>query len=156
MNFKDIEKLIEVFSQKKIAKLSLKEGEFELHLEQYSQPSIPQTSQATQSLPQISVAMPTSEISLQTPEIQCSSSKDQGLFLESPMVGTFYRCPSPNAAPYINVGDKIKKGQIIGIVEAMKIMNEIEAEFDCRVIEIVASDAQPVEFGSRLVKVEKI
>lgn len=152
MNFKDIEKLIEMFSQKKIAKLSLKEGEFELSLEQYSQTT--QAPQATQLLPQA----PTSnyEPLVQAPQTQTSSNKNQGLFIESPMVGTFYRCPSPNAAPYINVGDKVKKGQIIGIVEAMKIMNEIEAEFDCTIVEIVASDAQPVEFGSKLVKVEKI
>ena len=87
---------------------------------------------------------------------ESTSSVADGVFIESPMVGTFYRCPAPNSAPYVNVGDKIKKGQIIGIVEAMKIMNEIEADFDCKIVEIVASDAQPVEFGTPLIKVEKI
>ena len=72
------------------------------------------------------------------------------------MVGTFYRSPSPGAAPYVSVGDTIKKGQTIGIVEAMKIMNEIEAEFDCKILEIEVNDAQPVEFGTKLVMVEKI
>ena len=77
-------------------------------------------------------------------------------FITSPMVGTFYRSPSPGAAPYVSVGDTIKKGQTIGIVEAMKIMNEIEAEFDCKILEIEVNDAQPVEFGTKLVMVEKI
>ena len=72
------------------------------------------------------------------------------------MVGTFYRSPSPGAAPYVSVGDTIKKGQTIGIVEAMKIMNEIEAEFDCKIVEIEVNDAQPVEYGTKLVMVERI
>ena len=77
-------------------------------------------------------------------------------FITSPMVGTFYRSPSPGAAPYVSVGDTIKKGQTIGIVEAMKIMNEIEAEFDCKIVEIEVNDAQPVEYGTKLVMVERI
>lgn len=155
MNFKDVEKIIELFSQKQITKMSLKDGEFELHLENnhheiqhtisHPQPQmIASQSTAPQSAPILS-EIPSSQ-----------STQENGLFIESPMVGTFYRCPSPNADPYIKVGDKIKKGQTIGIVEAMKIMNEIEAEFDCKIIEIVADDAQPVEFGSKLIKVEKI
>lgn len=152
MNFKDVEKIIELFSQKQIAKMSLKEGEFELHLENghheiqpiVAQPqAIPQQAPAPQPAPTIESPSP-------------KPTEESGLFIESPMVGTFYRCPSPNADPYIKVGDKVKKGQVIGIVEAMKIMNEIEAEFDCKVIEIIADDAQPVEFGSKLIKVEKI
>lgn len=154
MNFKEIEKLIEIFSQKEISKLSLKNGEFEFCLEKDSetsliatQPIMPSPLQAAPQMPQLSAI---------TNEIQNTQNNEDGLFIESPMVGTFYRCPSPNASPYVNVGDKIKRGQVIGIVEAMKIMNEIEAEFDCKIVEIVASDAQPVEFGSKLVKVEKI
>lgn len=150
MNFKDVEKIIELFSQKQITKISLKDGEFELHLENSSgqgiQPII------TQTIPQQTQA-PTPTINQ---PLDPKPTEENGLFVESPMVGTFYQCPSPNADPYIKVGDKVKKGQVIGIVEAMKIMNEIEAEFDCKVIEIIANDAQPVEFGSKLIKVEKI
>lgn len=72
------------------------------------------------------------------------------------MVGTFYRCPSPDAPAYVNVGDKVKKGQTLAIIEAMKIMNEIEAEFDCVIKEIIPTDAQPVEYNSPLFVVEKI
>lgn len=153
MNFKDIEKIIELFSQKKITKLSLKQGDVELHLEN-NPGSIPNSALPVaqpQTLPQSSpLPSPTIDI------VSSQTDQNDGVFIESPMVGTFYRCPSPNADPYIKVGDKIKKGQVIGIIEAMKIMNEIEAEFDCTIVEIIANDAQPVEFGSKLIKIEKI
>lgn len=146
MNFKEVEKLIDIFSKNSISSIFLKEGDFEIHLEK--------NAPATQA--PISVAPVAQAVSAPVAQESTSASEQSGTFIESPMVGTFYRCPAPNATPYVNVGDKIKKGQIIGIVEAMKIMNEIEAEFDCKIVEIVANDAQPVEFGSKLIKVEKI
>lgn len=153
MNLKEVEKLIEIFSKNSISSISLRDGEFEIHLEKNT--PISQAPQAPSIAP---IATPVASTTLETPSTPTitQASAESGDFIESPMVGTFYRCPAPNAAPYVNVGDKIKKGQIIGIVEAMKIMNEIEAEFDCKIVEIVASDAQPVEFGSKLIKVEKI
>ena len=90
----------------------------------------------------------------QTPTTQKTSVNTE--VITSPMVGTFYRAPSPDSAPYVNIGDKVKKGQTIAIIEAMKIMNEIEAEFDCKIIDIIPSDAQSVEFSSELFVVEKI
>lgn len=77
-------------------------------------------------------------------------------YILSPMVGTFYHRPSPNASPYVSPGDTIKKGQVIGIVEAMKIMNEIEAECDCKILSIEVEDATAVEYGTQLVKIEKL
>ncbi|EOI4812215.1 acetyl-CoA carboxylase biotin carboxyl carrier protein, partial [Campylobacter coli] len=76
--------------------------------------------------------------------------------INSPMVGTFYQAPSPGAAPFVKVGSTVKKGDTIAIIEAMKIMNEIEAEFDCRIAEILVADGQPVEFGMPLFAVEKL
>ena len=72
------------------------------------------------------------------------------------MVGTFYAAPSPGAAPFVKAGQSIRKGDVIGIIEAMKIMNEIEAEFDCKIVEMLVADGQPVEFGLPLFGVEKI
>lgn len=77
-------------------------------------------------------------------------------FVLSPMVGTFYHAPSPGAEPYVKAGDTLKKGQIVGIVEAMKIMNEIEVEYPCKVVSVEVGDAQPVEYGTKLIKVEKL
>ncbi|HVS65381.1 MAG TPA: acetyl-CoA carboxylase biotin carboxyl carrier protein [Thermoanaerobaculia bacterium] len=70
--------------------------------------------------------------------------------LTSPIVGTFYVCPSPDADPFVRVGDRVEKGQIVCIVEAMKLMNEIEADVDGVVVEVIPQNAQPVEYGEPL------
>jgi acetyl-CoA carboxylase biotin carboxyl carrier protein len=76
------------------------------------------------------------------------SSREDGLYeLLSPIVGTFYRAPSPDASPYTEVGSHVSKGQVLCIVEAMKVMNEIESEIDAEVVEILIKNGQPVEFG---------
>lgn len=72
----------------------------------------------------------------------------------SPIVGTFYSAPSPEASPFVKEGDVVKKGQTLCIVEAMKIMNEIEAEYDCKIVKIVGQNAVPVEFGETIFIVE--
>jgi acetyl-CoA carboxylase biotin carboxyl carrier protein len=79
--------------------------------------------------------------------------KENLLEAKSPMVGTFYAAPEPGGKPYLAVGDRVRKGQIICIIEAMKIMNEIESEFDGVVRDIVAKDAHPVEYGQALFRI---
>jgi len=74
--------------------------------------------------------------------------------VESPMVGTFYRSPSPDAAPFVEEGSSVRKGQTVCIIEAMKMMNEIEAPASGRVVKIVAENAQPVEYGQALMVIE--
>ena len=78
------------------------------------------------------------------------NSKPQGNIVKSPMVGTFYLRPSPESMPYVEVGKKVKKGDILCIIEAMKLMNEIESEFDGEIKEILVKDAEPVEYGKPL------
>jgi acetyl-CoA carboxylase biotin carboxyl carrier protein len=80
--------------------------------------------------------------------------KPKLLEIKSPMVGTFYSAPEPGAAPYVSVGQRVSKGQIVCIIEAMKIMNEIESEYDGIVREIVAENAHPVEYGQALYRVD--
>jgi acetyl-CoA carboxylase biotin carboxyl carrier protein len=80
--------------------------------------------------------------------------KAQGLEIKSPMVGTFYAAPEPGAKPYVTVGSRVSKGQIVCIIEAMKIMNEIESEYAGVVKEVLAQDAQPVEYGQALFRVD--
>ena len=80
--------------------------------------------------------------------------KSKLLEVKSPMVGTFYGVPEPGAKPYLSVGDRISKGQILCIIEAMKIMNEIESEFDGVVKEILAQNAHPVEYGQVLFRID--
>ena len=82
--------------------------------------------------------------------------EDEDLFvIEAPMVGTFYRAPAPDALPYVEVGSKVTKGQTLCIVEAMKLMNEIESEVDGVIVEILAENAEPVEYGRPLFKIRR-
>ena len=80
--------------------------------------------------------------------------KSTGLEVKSPMLGTFYKSPEPGAKAYVSVGDRVSKGQIVCIIEAMKIMNEIESEYSGMVREILVEDAQPVEYGQVLFKID--
>lgn len=74
--------------------------------------------------------------------------------VKSPMVGTFYMKPAPNAKPYVEVGQKVKKGDVLCIIEAMKLMNEIESEFDGEIAEVLLKDGDMVEFGKPLFKIK--
>ena len=80
--------------------------------------------------------------------------KPKGKPITSPMVGTFYKAPSPDASPFVTVGDMVATGQVVCIIEAMKMMNEIEAEVSGRVVEICVADGQSVEYGQVLMYVE--
>jgi acetyl-CoA carboxylase biotin carboxyl carrier protein len=79
-----------------------------------------------------------------------------GETVNSPIVGSFYRAPAPDAAPYVEVGQVVEKGQVLCIVEAMKLMNEIEAEFRCKIVKICKENAQAVEFGDPLFVIERV
>lgn len=74
--------------------------------------------------------------------------------VKSPMVGTFYSAPSPKDAPYVKIGDKVKKGDVLCVVEAMKLMNEIESEFDGEIVEICVKNEEMVEYGTTLFKIK--
>lgn len=88
------------------------------------------------------------------PAPKADEAKTNYLEVKSPMVGTYYSAPEPGAKQYVNVGDRISKGQILCIIEAMKIMNEIESEFDGVVKEVLVDNAQPVEYGQVLFRID--
>ncbi len=165
MNTQEIKKLLEMFDASNSVKLKITNENFEITLEKSAAkapkivessaiPAIPaaQIPSAPQSAIPQSAESPTDS----APNPQKSANSANAETITSPMVGTFYRSPSPDSAPYVNVGDKVKKGQTIAIIEAMKIMNEIEAEFDCKILEIIPSDAQSVEYNADLFVVEKL
>ena len=79
--------------------------------------------------------------------------EEKGNSVKSPMVGTFYLKPSPTSAPYVEVGSKVKKGTILCIIEAMKLMNEIESEYDGEIAEILVKDGETVEYGKPLFRI---
>lgn len=152
MDFKEIKELIKIFDGSGLSALSISKDNEKIKLQKGVAPKI-----TTASAPMLPQEAPTATIAQTSPVATAPICKEiQGETINSPMVGTFYRCPSPDVPAYVNVGDKVKKGQTLAIIEAMKIMNEIEAEFDCVIKEIIPSDAQPVEYNSPLFVVEKI
>ena len=84
------------------------------------------------------------------------SAPDAGDTLNSPIVGTFYEAPGPESAPYVTVGQIVEKGQVLCIVEAMKLMNEIEAECKCKILKVCKDNAQAVEYGDPLFVIQKL
>lgn len=97
----------------------------------------------------------TEDVAIIAESIACQKeSEGQYKFIKSPMVGTFYSKPSPTEKSFIEVGESIKKGSTTCIVEAMKLMNEIESEFDGEVVEILKHDGEPVEYGENLIKLK--
>lgn len=106
-------------------------------------PSLPATAPSTPSQGVVAETTPTP-----------SKAPPKGIEVSSPMVGTFYRAPSPEAPPYVQIGDRVKPGQVLCIIEAMKLMNEIEAEVSGKIAEIFIENAQPVEFGQALFRIE--
>jgi acetyl-CoA carboxylase biotin carboxyl carrier protein len=87
-------------------------------------------------------------------EAPAAGAESDANFITSPFVGTFYRSPSPESPPYVDVGQEVRPGEVICIVEAMKIMNEIESEVSGKVVEILVENGQAVEFGQRLFRIE--
>ena len=87
-------------------------------------------------------------------QIKEDKNEKKGNIIKSPMVGTFYLKPSPTAEPYIEIGKEVKKGDVLCIIEAMKLMNEIESEYTGKVIEILVKDGEAVEYGTPLLRIE--
>ena len=91
-----------------------------------------------------------------TPAEAVKEAEDEAVFITSPIVGTFYAAPAPDAAPFVKVGDHVKNGQTVCILEAMKLMNEIQSEFDCEIEAVLVSNEQKVEYGQPLFRVKKL
>ena len=115
------------------------------HFSQHQPPATGSQGASAPVAAETSANAPTTEAAATTPSLP-----ENVNILRSPIVGTFYRSPSPDAAPYVEVGSRVKKGQVLCIIEAMKLMNEIEAEWDGQITEIFPQNAQAVEFGERL------
>lgn len=149
MTNREIKDLMRFFDGSDITKVKIKNGEFSIELQKGFESG---TVVATAAAAPVAQAAP---VAVQAPQ-EVVSSEVSGETIKSPMVGTFYAAPAPGAEPFVKVGTVVKKGQTVAIIEAMKIMNEIEAEFDCRIVEILPSDGQPVEFDMPLFVVEKV
>lgn len=159
MDIKEIKRLIKLVETSDIEELELREEGFQIRITK-GRGIITNPVTATQSaVPSSTQAAPPVkyETSVQEAKIEpvAEAESDNVVEIRSPMVGTFYRAPAPDADPYIEVGDTIKHGKILCIVEAMKLMNEIEAEVSGKIVKILVDNAQPVEYNQPLFLVEK-
>ena len=152
MTLDEIKELIRVFGRNtRLGSLKIKEGDFEIELEKLSA--------EISSAEPVTIAPAAAEQKAVEAEVKDAPSKTEekaGELITSPMVGTFYEAPSPDSPPFVKVGDRVRKGQTLCILEAMKIMNELEAEYDCKILEILVQDGQPVEYDTPLFRVEKL
>ena len=147
MDIEIIKQLVSEFKEAELTKLSLKCETFELNLEKEKevvQTVVPQSIQPTVNYPTISINNESDSVVIKKED--CKETKH----ITSPMVGTFYTASTPGAAPFVTVGTKVKKGDIICIIEAMKLMNEVESEVDGEIIEILVANEQMVEYAQPL------
>ncbi|HHM01739.1 MAG TPA: acetyl-CoA carboxylase biotin carboxyl carrier protein [Caldithrix abyssi] len=155
MDLKEIKQLIKIVESANINEIEIEEENKKIKITKVSAQNIAVSSQpVAMAAPQAApAALPAAEASAPAP---AEVKKNENLVeVRSPMVGTFYRAPSPDADPYTEVGKTVAPGDVLCIVEAMKLMNEIESEVSGKVVEILVENAQPVEFNQVLFLVEK-
>lgn len=160
MDFNELRELLTVINQTDVAEFTLKSGNFELvvrkGMHSGGQPAVEANSSLRSAAP-LPAVVPTLP-SLATPPAASPPAvsplaTDGWIDVISPMVGTFYRSPAPDEAPFVEVGDRIRSGQTVCIIEAMKLMNELEAEVAGEIVEILVSNGDPVEYGQVLMRV---
>ena len=142
MEFEKMIELIKTVSDSNLTQFQIEEDGFKLSMKTDKQSKV--VVQKQESVPKEIQSVAMDEIK---PAEQKEIKKAEGNVVKSPLVGTFYSASSPDSAPFVKVGDTVKKGQVLGIVEAMKLMNEIESEFDGVVKEIQIENEQVVEYG---------
>ena len=162
LSFSELRDLVAALNQTDVAELTLKSGDFELTLRKQSATAPIMVSEANVlSSPAPSPVVtsfsppPAAVATAPAPSPVPPPSSDPSLLeITSPMVGTFYRSPAPDEPPFVGVGDRIQNGQTVCIIEAMKLMNELEAEIAGEIVEILVENADPVEFGQPLMRVK--
>ncbi|MBI4780460.1 MAG: acetyl-CoA carboxylase biotin carboxyl carrier protein [Oscillatoriophycideae cyanobacterium NC_groundwater_1537_Pr4_S-0.65um_50_18] len=156
LEFNELRELLTVINQTDIAEFILKSGEFELMvrkgapLGEYTPP----TNGSASGVASPPVSTPLASVAVSSaPPPSSSRANEKLLTVTAPMVGTFYRSPAPDEPPFVDMGDRIRPGQTVCIIEAMKLMNELESEVAGEIVEILAKNGDPVEYGQVLMRV---
>lgn len=152
MDIRKVKKLIELLEESNVSEIEIKEGEESVRISRGSTAAA-----AVAPAPVAAVAAPVTPAPAApapsaAPE-ETASEQPSGHAVKSPMVGTFYKAPSPESSPFVTVGQKVNKGDVVCIVEAMKMMNQIEADASGIVEAILVEDGQPVEFDQPLITI---
>ncbi|MDT8441825.1 MAG: acetyl-CoA carboxylase biotin carboxyl carrier protein [Desulfuromonadales bacterium] len=153
MDIKDIKALVKIITDSDISEFEMENEIERIHIrrgaeKEYVQVSAP-TLTAAAPLPAAAPAAAPATAPAEAVDDGCET-------ITSPIVGTFYRKSSPEADPYVEVGSTVEAGQTVCLVEAMKLFNEIEADYKCKIVEILKDDASPVEYGEPLFKVKRL
>lgn len=148
MDIDQIKELMTRLEESKISKLVFKKGDMELHLEKVAVEVQPPRQRMVQA--EIESAF---QVEVSQKGERGAHASAPGIFVTSPMVGTFYASPGPDHPSFVKVGDKVSEDTVVCIVEAMKVMNEVKAGMSGTVAEILPDNAQPVEFGTRLLRI---
>ena len=138
MDLEQIEKLVEIIEKSTLTEITVEEGNLKINLKRENNSEIQNVQK---------------NIERKTEIVE---EQDEESFITSPIVGTFYSAASPETPAFVRVGDTVKKGQPVCIVEAMKLMNEINCDFDCEIEAVLVSNEQKVEYGQPLFRVKKI
>ena len=138
MDLEQIEKLVEIIEKSTLKEITVEEGNLKINLKRENNAEIQNVPKNTER------------------KLEIVEEPDEESFITSPIVGTFYSAASPETPAFVRVGDTVKKGQPVCIVEAMKLMNEINCDFDCEIEAVLVSNEQKVEYGQPLFRVKKI
>jgi len=154
MDIKQIQDLIKFVHKSGVNEVSIEENDFKITIKTNQAPTL-----VTASIPAaVPVAAAPAPVAA-TPAVAAApavSESDNYLTIKSPMIGTFYRSASPDKPSFVNVGDEIKAGQVLCVVEAMKLFNEIEAEISGRIVKVLVDNASPIEYDQPLFLVEPV
>ncbi len=148
MDLEKIEGLVKIIENSSLTEFTLKEGDLKITMSKLDNPPVVAAG--------VPVPAPAPAPAAAEAVSEEAETEDETLFITSPIVGTFYSAPAPDAPAFVKVGDQVKNGQTVCILEAMKLMNEIQSEFDCEIEAVLVSNEQKVEYGQPLFRVKKL
>ena len=155
MDIKQIQELVKLVNKSNIGELSIEKNDFKITIKQKEEPAQHFAAPVQQHPQQQQVLPPTPAPAQQIINPEANSTKTENLLtIKSPMIGTFYRQAGPGKPIFVNVGDEVAEGQVVCIIEAMKLFNEIESEVSGTIVKVLVEDASPVEFDQPLFLVE--
>jgi len=155
MDIRKVKKLIELLDESGIAEIEITEGEESVRISRYAQgaPAAPAVTHIAAAAP--AAPPPAAEAPAPAPVTASAEPEDDGYEVTAPMVGTFYAASSPGAAPYVQVGDRVSEGDTICIIEAMKMMNQIESDVSGVIKSIRVQNGEPIEYGQVLFVIDQ-
>ncbi|MDH3547004.1 MAG: acetyl-CoA carboxylase biotin carboxyl carrier protein [Gammaproteobacteria bacterium] len=151
MDIRKVKKLIELLDESGIAEIEITEGEESVRISRYAQ-AVPVAVSPPAAAPAPAAPVPSTQVSAPQP---AAETEEEGYAITAPMVGTFYATSSPGAPPYVQVGDRVNEGDTLCIIEAMKMMNQIEADVSGIVKSIRVQNGEPVEYGQVLFTIDQ-